>query len=96
MEMMNNYLQEDDNVDDILRKIRTLHSRWPANAWRGEQVAKLFKALDEWLSNGGPPPEAWDWNPLYKSEQVRREIAYDNRGQVVEGSGIAIEPKDIK
>jgi len=90
--MENVTYQPNDGPDDIVRKIRTIHSRWPAS----EQVAKLFIALDEWLSNGGFPPQDWDWNPLYKSEQVRREIAYDNRGQVIEGSGIAIEPKEFK
>lgn len=56
--------------DETLKRIRFIASifndwfdsdnmEWESVAIAGSELADLFIALDEWLSSGGFPPQAW-------------------------------------
>lgn len=50
----------DCNADGTLTAVQAEHV-----ADRASRLAELVAALDQWLSNGGFPPEAWiKWKPL--------------------------------
>lgn len=65
----------------------SLRWRW-ASVWAGTGAAR-------WTRTGPRKPAGRSMTVSDLTEQERRDLAYQHRGEVVEGSGVAVEPRQL-